>query len=84
MVAHSIPRLPHARIAVRESSQGPTAKEAKFYCDTCKEDTIVLIAWDATPLERMQTMKNALDAHRRICKAGVPEDMRVYTITYPR
>ena len=79
VVAQKVPRL-----AVRESSQGPTAMEAKFTCDSCRGETIVKIRWNATAQERSSKMKEALDLHRMICPVGLPEDMRTYRIHYPR
>jgi hypothetical protein len=85
VVAKDLTALPPpAKIFVRESSEGPSAMEARFTCDACHESTIVYIAWNATAFKRSLKMKEALDLHRKICPVGLPEDMRVYQIHYPR
>jgi hypothetical protein len=71
-------------IRIRTPSQGPTAMEASFTCDSCQGTTIVKIPWDATAADRSKKMKTALDEHRRLCPVGLPEEMRTYRIYYPR
>ena len=72
------------RLDIRTPSQGPTAMEARFTCQTCGDSTIVKIPWNATSAQRSMKMKEALDLHRVLCPIGVPEDQRVYDIHYPR
>lgn len=69
---------------ISESSQGPTAKRARFTCDTCKGTTYIEIPFYALAWERSELMKKALDEHRFLCPVGLVEDMRTYKIEYPR
>jgi len=85
VIADKLPALPHpTRMMVHEGSEGPTSKFARFTCDKCKGTTFVQLPWGATATERSTTVKKALDEHRVICPKGLPEDMRVYAIEYPR
>jgi threonine synthase len=79
VVAKVLPRLD-----ISNPSQGPRALSARFTCDRCNGTTHISIAWDATAAERSATMKAALDEHRFVCPVGLPEEMRVYKIEYPR
>lgn len=83
IVAQKMPSVP-VRIAISEHRHSPTtAKQARFTCDKCGGMSFVTIPWNATAMSRSKLMKAAVDEHRYICPKGLPEDMRVYTITYP-
>ncbi len=70
---------------ISETRYGPgEAKEAALRCDLCGKMAVVVFPYKPTKLQRLQTMKAALDEHRKICTAAPPEVERKYEIWYPR
>jgi len=72
------------RLGITTPSQGPSAREARFTCETCLGTMTIQIPWDVTMAARQKLMQDAVNEHRYLCSVGLPEDMRKYRIEYPR
>ena len=70
---------------ISENREQPLeAKEAALKCPDCGKFAFITFPYKPTRLQRIQTMKEALDEHRKICSAAPPEAGRMYEIWYPR
>ena len=70
---------------ISESRDNPQdAKEVAIKCPECGKLAIVVFSYKPTYTQRMETIKAALDEHRKVCTAAPAETGRVYEIWYPR
>lgn len=73
-------------LRVTESRTSPgKAREVRFTCSECLRTALVPVPWDATPGQRHDRIRMALDEHRRIgCTVRDAAARRTYKIEYPR
>jgi hypothetical protein len=73
------------RVSVSERRESPVdALHKTMKCSACGKLCFVTFPYYVTAQKRSETMKAALDEHRKVCTAGSAEDKRTYEILYRR